>query len=228
MARAMAPSNSVRSSVLSRLASADGYTVFDRDGRPIGKFIERTASGKEIAIRHDGLFLWRRRVLPLTAVATLSPGAVVLNLDRRAIKETGAAPTPVGVNPAAITAVTDEDQDWGARITRYIGAEEGNTDEARTGTDEERNTEDIGLPATTKAEQPSLKAGEDSETPGGPYLQFVSTPQGYHLLEQQGPAPAALDHVEVPEHDGLFRVVKLANSPLPNDSRRCAYLERIL
>jgi hypothetical protein len=227
VAPGVAPSSNVRSSVLSRLASADGYTVFDRDGRPIGKFIERTASGKEIAIRHDGLFLWHRRVLPLAAVASLSPGAIVLNLDRRAIKETSAAPTPVDAKPAAMTTATDEDQDWGARITRYIGVDEGDTD-ARTGTDEERKTEDIGLPATTKAERTSLKAGEDSETLAGPYLQFVSTPYGYHLLEQPGPAPAALDHVEVPEHDGLFRVVKLAISPLPNDSRRCAYLERIL
>jgi hypothetical protein len=30
----------------------------------------------------------------------------------------------------------------------------------------------------------------------------------------------------VPEHDGLFQVAKLATSPLPNDRRLCAYLER--
>lgn len=202
--------------------------MFDRTGRPIGKFIERTAGGKEIAIRHDGLFLWRRRVLPLAAVATLSPGAVVLNLDRRAIKETAAAPAPEDVEPAAMTPAADEEKDWEARITRYVGADEGSTDTARTGVREEGKTEkDMGRPAMTKAEQPGLKSSEDAEIPARPYLQFVSTPSGYQLLEQQGPAPAAFDRVEVPEHDGLFRVAKLAISPLPNDSRLCAYLERI-
>jgi hypothetical protein len=212
--------------VLSRLAAAGGYKVFDRSGRPIGKFIERTSSGTEIAIRHDGFFLWRRRVLPLAAVATLSEGAVVLSLDRRAIKQTGAAPTPAGDN-AALTPPVDEDQDWGARITRYIGASEGKIDATRTGAEEEGKTEDLGRRAPARAEQPSIESSEDAEVPAGPYLQFVPTPDGYELLEQQGPPPTALDHVEVPEQDGVFRVAKLASSPLPNDSRPCAYLERI-
>jgi hypothetical protein len=32
--------------------------------------------------------------------------------------------------------------------------------------------------------------------------------------------------VSVPEHEGLFRVVKVAASPLPNDSRVCAYVQQ--
>ena len=42
---------------------------------------------KESRIRHDGVFLWRRRVLPLATVAAVLPerGAVVLNVDRRTL-----------------------------------------------------------------------------------------------------------------------------------------------
>lgn len=167
-------------------------------------------------------------MLPLAAVATVSRGAVVLDLDRRAIKATGAARAPAEVKPAAMTPAADEDEDWGTRITRYLGADQGNTETARSAGDEEGKTEEgMGRPAMTRAEQPSFNSSEDAGIPAGPYLQFVSTPSGYQLLEQQGPAPAAFDHVEMREHDGRFWVAKLAISPLPNDSRLCAYLERI-
>jgi hypothetical protein len=104
VALAVGASRNERGNVLSRLASADGYTVFDRRGRRVGTFIELAgASGEEIAIRHDAVFLWHRRVLPLTTVATVFPehGAVVLNVDRRA------ASTPVGVRPVADTPSAD-------------------------------------------------------------------------------------------------------------------------
>jgi hypothetical protein len=58
------------------------------------------------------------------------------------------------------------------------------------------------------------------------HLLFVSTSRGYHLVERDGPPPAALHDVTVPEHEGLFRVVKVAPSPFPNDSRACAYLQQ--
>jgi hypothetical protein len=93
-----------RRHVLSRLASARGYTVFDRRRRRVGTFIELAgASGEGIAIRHDGVFLWRRRVLPFAMVAAVLPehGAVVLNVDRRTLKDTNAAPTPVDSTPSA-------------------------------------------------------------------------------------------------------------------------------
>jgi hypothetical protein len=32
--------------------------------------------------------------------------------------------------------------------------------------------------------------------------------------------------VTVPGHEGLFRVVKVAASPLPNDPRACAYVQQ--
>jgi hypothetical protein len=93
-----------RRHVLSRLASARGYTVFDRRRRRVGTFIELAgASGEGIAIRHDGVLFWRRRVLPFAMVAAVLPehGAVVLNVDRRTLKDTDAAPTPVDSTPSA-------------------------------------------------------------------------------------------------------------------------------
>jgi hypothetical protein len=189
---AVGASKEERGDVRSRLASADGYTVFDRRRRRVGTFIELAGeSGEEIAIRHDAVFLWRRRVLPVTTVATVFPerGAIVLNVDRGALKGAVTAPTtPVGVEPTGGTAAADKTEDWQTRITRYVGP-------------------------------------DDSDTAS--HLLFVSTSRGYGLVERHGAAPATLDHIEMPGHKGVFRVAKLAISPLPNDSRLCAYLERI-
>jgi hypothetical protein len=54
------------------------------------------------------------------------------------------------------------------------------------------------------------------------YLLFVSKPTGYELRQRDGEPPAVGDEVE--EEDGRLRVSKLAPSPLPGDSRRCAYV----
>src|SRR5579859_6145077 len=54
------------------------------------------------------------------------------------------------------------------------------------------------------------------------HLLFVPLPTGYAIVEHEGPAPAVGGEVEV---DGRCLVVlKLGRSPLPGDSRRCAYL----
>lgn len=58
--------------------------------------------------------------------------------------------------------------------------------------------------------------------PEGTYLLFVWTPNGYELREQQGELPEAGAEVEVGEQ--RLRVTKIAPSPLPGDSRICAYL----
>jgi hypothetical protein len=55
------------------------------------------------------------------------------------------------------------------------------------------------------------------------YLLFISKPTGYELRERDGDLPAVGDIVEL--EDGRLRVSKLAPSPLPGDSRRCAYLQ---
>jgi hypothetical protein len=54
------------------------------------------------------------------------------------------------------------------------------------------------------------------------YLLFVSKPTGYELRERDGEPPAVGERIE--EEDGVLRVTKIAPSPLPGDSRRCAYL----
>ena len=57
------------------------------------------------------------------------------------------------------------------------------------------------------------------------YLLFVSKPTGYELHEREGEPPAVGEEVE----DGEVRlqVTKIASSPLPGDSRRCAYSQAI-
>ncbi len=57
----------------------------------------------------------------------------------------------------------------------------------------------------------------------GKYLLFVWKPTGYELRERDGEPPAVGSEVEA--DDGKLRVTKLAPSPLPNDTRVCAYLE---
>ena len=54
------------------------------------------------------------------------------------------------------------------------------------------------------------------------HLLFVWTPGGYELVERDGDPPAVGDEVEVNERRA--RVTKIGPSPLPGDSRRCAYL----
>ena len=88
------------------------------------------------------------------------------------------------------------DGDWQERIARYVSVSESGSDHDNGG-----------------------------ET-GQSHLLFVSTSQGYALIERDGPPPAAFHDVTVPGHDGLFRVVKVAASPLPNDRRVCAYLQQ--
>jgi hypothetical protein len=56
----------------------------------------------------------------------------------------------------------------------------------------------------------------------GTYLLFVWTPQGYELREQQGELPEPGAEIEVGEQ--RLRVAKVAPSPLPGDSRLCAYV----
>jgi hypothetical protein len=56
----------------------------------------------------------------------------------------------------------------------------------------------------------------------GKYLVFVWSPAGYTLHERQGEPPAP--GTEVEEGERRLRVTKIAPSPLPGDSRPCAYL----
>jgi hypothetical protein len=57
------------------------------------------------------------------------------------------------------------------------------------------------------------------------YLLFVSKPTGYELKEQQGEPPAVGSEIE--DEAGRLRVTKIAPSPLPGDSRPCAYSQGV-
>jgi hypothetical protein len=58
------------------------------------------------------------------------------------------------------------------------------------------------------------------------YLLFVSKPTGYELRERDGSPPSVGDVVEE-EGDGPQFVSKISPSPLPGDSRPCAYLQPV-
>ena len=59
----------------------------------------------------------------------------------------------------------------------------------------------------------------------GTYLLFVWKPSGYELREADGEAPAVGSTVQVDDQEQ--QVVKVAPSPLPNDSRICVYLQAV-
>jgi hypothetical protein len=54
------------------------------------------------------------------------------------------------------------------------------------------------------------------------YLLFVWSPAGYTLVEQPGDPPVV--GTEIEDGQRRYRIAKIAPSPLPNDSRPCAYL----
>jgi hypothetical protein len=56
------------------------------------------------------------------------------------------------------------------------------------------------------------------------YLAFRWTPAGYELSEEHGELPDVGATVET--EGKSWTVVKIAPSPLPNDGRTCAYLQR--
>jgi hypothetical protein len=196
---AAASSRNDQEQVRELLAKAQHYAVLEPRGRRIGAFIELLGErGERIAIRRDGMLLWRRSVLPITVVGEVLPAqrAVVLKVDRRALDVTNEASEPV--DGASRSEEEDESSDgaWQERIARYVSVSERASDHDNGG-----------------------EAGQS-------HLLFVSTSRGYALVERDGPPPAASRDVTVPGHEGLFRVVKLATSPLPNDRRVCAYLQQ--
>ena len=60
---------------------------------------------------------------------------------------------------------------------------------------------------------------------GEKYLLFIWKPSGYELREAEGEPPAVGSEVEADEKK--LRVTKIAPSPLPGDSRPCAYLQAV-
>jgi hypothetical protein len=208
-----APSRDDRKRVRELLATAQQYAVLEPRGKRIGAFIGLVGAGAEgFAIRHDGIFLWRRRVLPITMVAKVLPQqrAVILTVDRGSLERTDTGPTSDAGTSHSGDDDAPADRAWQERIARYVSVSNGRGDN----------------PVGEEGERPAVEPRGSDRQEDERHLLFVSTSRGYHLVEQDGPAPDVFRDVSVPEHEGLFRVVKLAASPLPNDSRVCAYLEQ--
>jgi hypothetical protein len=57
------------------------------------------------------------------------------------------------------------------------------------------------------------------------YLVFLGRPSGYELVERNGDPPQVGDVID---GDGSqVTVTKVVGSPLPGDSRRCAYVQSV-
>jgi hypothetical protein len=179
------------------LAAARGYAVLDRDGKRIGLFVEIVDEG-QVAIRHDGTFVWRRRLLPIGTVAKVIPERrlVVLSVDSDALVRSGrtwAAAKERELEPEA-TSVPDLNE----RLTHYVPLAE-NQQPPESGPNQPRNVDR--------------------------HLLFIATSSGYVLLEGDGAPPPLGAGIEVPDQTDRFSVMKVGPSPLPNDARSCAYLE---
>lgn len=228
------PSGSDPGQIRELLATAQGYVVFGREGKRIGLFIELAGpAGERIAIRHDGVVLWRRRLLPITSVADVLPErrAVLLNVDRRTLSRTVAAPDAPGRPPSSAAEGADCSGEWQERVARYGAAGDNEADQTKGERGDPAGEPSAG---STEPERPTRAAPQATPEPGqrdrsdtARHLLFVSTPAGYLLVERDGLLPPlGRSGLKVPEQAGSFRVVKLGPSPLPNDPRICAYLER--
>ena len=200
----------------------------------MGVFIKLAGPGGErIAIRHDGVLLWRRRLLPITTVASVFPEqrAVVLNLDRRTLASTMAVPDAVAATPLSAEEGADFSGEWQERIARYVSPGKSEADQAsadRVDAASKPSAESAGLerPVMGAARQPTPEPTQSDQRSAARHLLFVSSSRGYALVELEGPPPPLGQDIEVPEHPGSFLVAKLGPSPLPNDPRICAYLEQ--
>ena len=200
----------------------------------MGVFIKLAGPGGErIAIRHDGVLLWRRRLLPITTVASVFPEqrAVVLNVDRRTLGSTMAVPDAVAATPLSAEEGADFSGEWQERIARYVSPGKSEADQAsadRVDAASKPSAESAGLerPVMGAARQPTPEPAQSDQRSAARHLLFVSSSRGYALVELEGPPPPLGQDIEVPEHPGSFLVAKLGPSPLPNDPRICAYLEQ--
>lgn len=101
------------------LGAAQGYAVLGRDRKRVGIFIElEDADGGRIAVRKDGVFFWRRDLLPLANVAEVVPDRRLVLLDEEhwvTTEERADDPAPA-------------DQDWRGRIESYVTSAEPDHD----------------------------------------------------------------------------------------------------
>ena len=213
------------------LKAAEGYAVVDREGKRIGLFAE-LVSDDRIAIRHDGVFVWHRRLLPITAVASVivEQRAVMLNVDERTLADIETPSTPAPETSEIAEENPPSSDAWQDRIHRYLAPVEGKAyerDLSREGTDHQPSAHTEATPHSivSETDQPRSEPGRSDQRTDEGHLLFISTTAGYSLIEQEGPPPLTGNCLEIHEQPISFLVVKLGPSPLPNDRRRCAYLE---
>lgn len=231
--RFAAPSGSDHAKIRDLLVPAQGYAVFGREGKRVGAFIELVVRDPQrIAIRHDGVFLWRRRTLPIATVAKVLPEqrAVVLNVDRRALAASAVATTQVDDIPGSSDEPADVQEAWRKRIDRYVSPGEDEIDQTSAdcaSVDGEPSAEIAESERAVASAVPQSMA-EPTDRSAARHLLFISTSGGYALAERDGEPPVLGAGIELPEQPGSFFVAKLGPSPLPNDARICAYLEHDL
>jgi hypothetical protein len=143
----------------------------------------------------------------------------VLKVDSRELDRTNSESTLVSGSAPSDDEDASSDGAWQERIARYVSISDGNGDEQESAEDAERVE-------AGEVEEPRLESHRSDENADEKHLLFVPTARGYLLVEQDGPPPAALGELTVPGREGVFRVVKVSSSPLPNDSRVCAYVEQ--
>jgi hypothetical protein len=100
------------------LDAAQGYAVLGRDRKRVGIFIGiADAGGERIAVRRDGVFVWRRELLSRATVERVVPERriVLLNVDSGALHE----------QPTAAAEPGPDGSDWRGRIARYVSPTEG-------------------------------------------------------------------------------------------------------
>jgi hypothetical protein len=207
------------------LEDAAGYVVYGYDGRRLGTVIELVTGGAgrgdSVAIRRDRIFLWRRRTLPVAAVASIDPQerTVTLSLDSTGIERAhdrhaeeirqGSIAdliAPYADAPTPQTTAQTHDADGASCRQMPVSVPSG---------------ED-----STSASTEPVGEGEPVGEAAGEHWLFAPTTAGYLLIERAGSPPPLAGTLELSDPPGRFQVVKLAQSPLPGDRRLCAFLDR--
>lgn len=78
------------------------------------------------------------------------------------------------------------------------------------------------VPAPEPLAEPPRDAPVAAGSPAAGWVAFVSSPQGYRLVDGAGAVPATGASVEL--EGAPHVVVRVGRSPLPGDSRRCVYV----
>jgi hypothetical protein len=203
------------------LEDAAGYVVYGSDGRRVGTVIELVtgaeSGGDSLAIRCERIFLWRRRTVPVAAVAAVDAQerTVALLLQSTSIER------------AHELHAEQIREGWVAdRIARYAEAPVTEDDAPAVDADAAGDRR-IPLSALSEDDVASANVEPVGQAAQGRHVLFAPTAAGYLLIERDGSPPVRAATVELSDPPGRFEVVKVAPSPLPHDGRLCAYLDRL-